>query len=145
MLHCYLRVYIYGFILCVFITVCKFMGISYICCMYMFTVIFSMNSCIYKCIFLITFYIYIFHKSSVCICILIACSSKKICGIAQLDVGYVTLCFHRENTRVLWHNVAWHGWPGTLHHPILMVLNIFLEKYWDFRQRETLIYILIWC
>jgi hypothetical protein len=29
----------YGFILCVFITVCIFMGISYICCMYTFIVI----------------------------------------------------------------------------------------------------------
>jgi hypothetical protein len=29
----------YGFILCVFIIVCIFMGITYICCMYMFTVI----------------------------------------------------------------------------------------------------------
>jgi hypothetical protein len=39
MLHYYLRVYFYGFILCVVITVFIFMGIACICCMYMFTVI----------------------------------------------------------------------------------------------------------
>ena len=31
--------YFYGFILCVFTTVFIFMGIAWICCMYMFTVI----------------------------------------------------------------------------------------------------------
>jgi hypothetical protein len=38
--------------------------------------------------------------------ILIACSSKNLCGIAQLDVGYVTVCFTKRTIRVLWRSVA---------------------------------------
>jgi hypothetical protein len=54
---------------------------------------FSMNPCIYIMYLSIYIFIYIcFHRSSMCICILIACSSKSLCGIAQLDVGYVTIC-----------------------------------------------------
>jgi hypothetical protein len=46
--------------------------------------------------------------------ILIACSSKNLCGIAQLDVGYVTVCSTKRTIRVLWHSVARHGCSGTL-------------------------------
>jgi hypothetical protein len=58
-------------------------------------------------------YVYIlyimFHKSSVCIC-LIACSSKNLCGIAQLDVGYVTVC-SAERTKEF-SGVAWPDMGG---------------------------------
>jgi hypothetical protein len=39
-------------------------------------------------------YIFIYNASArvLCVYILIACSSKNLCGIAQLDVGYVTVC-----------------------------------------------------
>jgi hypothetical protein len=46
--------------------------------------------------------------------ILIACSFKNLCGIAQLDVGYVTICSVERTIRVLWHSVARNGWSGTL-------------------------------
>jgi hypothetical protein len=34
----------------------------------------------------------IFHARFLCVYVLIACSSKHLCGIAQLDAGYVTVC-----------------------------------------------------
>jgi hypothetical protein len=46
--------------------------------------------------------------------ILIECSSKNLCGIAQLDVGHVTICSAERTTTVLWCSVAQHGWMGTL-------------------------------
>jgi hypothetical protein len=46
--------------------------------------------------------------------ILIACSSKNLCGIAQLDVGYVTVCFAERIVRVIWCSMAQHGWLGML-------------------------------
>ena len=49
---------------------------------------------------------------------LIAYSSKNLCGIAQLDVGYVTVCSAERTKRVLWHSVAQHGWSGTLQYGI---------------------------
>jgi hypothetical protein len=37
---------------------------------------------------------FIYNASArvLCVYILIACSSKNLCGIAQLDTGYVTVC-----------------------------------------------------
>ena len=37
---------------------------------------------------------FIYNASArvLCVYILIACSSKNVCGIAQLDVGYVIVC-----------------------------------------------------
>jgi hypothetical protein len=63
-----------------------------------------MNLCIYICICLFTFYIYVSTRV-LCVYILIACSSKNLCGIAQLDVGYVTVC-STERTKVFSH-VSW--------------------------------------
>jgi hypothetical protein len=89
MLHCYLRVYFYGFILCVVYNCIYIYGY----CMYMLHVYvycyFSMNPCIYI-MYLSVYLLYIkFRKSSVCICF--NCMQfKNLCGIAQLDVGYVT-------------------------------------------------------
>ena len=37
-----------------------------------------------------------------CVYVLIACSSKILCGIAQLDAGYVTVC-SAERTKVFSH------------------------------------------
>jgi hypothetical protein len=37
-------------------------------------------------------FIYKVYAIVLCVYVLIACSSKKLCGIAQLDVGYVTVC-----------------------------------------------------
>jgi hypothetical protein len=47
--------------------------------------------------------------------VLIACSSKNLCGISQLDVGYVTVC-STERNKVFSH-VSWPclGGGGTLH------------------------------
>jgi hypothetical protein len=39
-----------------------------------------------------------------CVYVLIACSSKKLCGIAQLDVGYVTVWYQRMKA---FSGVAW--------------------------------------
>ena len=49
-----------------------------------------------------------------CVYILIACSLKNLCGIAQYDVGFVTICSTERTIRVLWRSVARHGWSGTL-------------------------------
>jgi hypothetical protein len=66
MLHYYLCVYFYGFSCVWFIPIFIFMGISCLCCMYMFTVISSMNLCITECICL--FYVlYIKFRKSFCV------------------------------------------------------------------------------
>jgi hypothetical protein len=68
--------------------------------------------------YLFVYVLYInFRKSFVCIH-LIACCSKNLCGIAQLDVGYVTIC-SAERTRAF-SRVAWpgHECSGTLQHGI---------------------------
>jgi hypothetical protein len=70
---------------------------------------FSMNPCIYsKCIFHVyILYIYKVLARVLCVYVLIACSSKNLCGIAQLDVGYVIVCsipigyLPRENESIL--------------------------------------------
>jgi hypothetical protein len=55
--------------------------------------------------YLSVYIIYIcFRKSSMCI-YLIACGSKNLCGIAQLDAGYVTVC-STKRTKVFSH-VSW--------------------------------------
>jgi hypothetical protein len=59
---------------------------------------FCVNLCIYRCICMFTFYIYVSARA-LCVYILIACSSKILSGIAQLDVGYVTVC-SAERTKV---------------------------------------------
>ena len=44
-----------------------------------------------------------------CVYILIACSSKNGCGIAELDVGYVTVCSTERMkafSRVSWPNLG---------------------------------------
>jgi hypothetical protein len=61
---------------------------------------FSVNLCIYRCICMFTFYIYVSARV-LCVYILIACSSKNLCGIAQLDTGYVTVCSAERTVRVL--------------------------------------------
>jgi hypothetical protein len=48
---------------------------------------------------------------ALCVYNLIACSSKNLCGIAQLDVGYVTVCStKREHKEFL--GVALSGMDG---------------------------------
>jgi hypothetical protein len=37
-------------------------------------------------------YVYCYFSMNLCIYVLIACSSKNLCGIAHLDDGYVTVC-----------------------------------------------------
>jgi hypothetical protein len=63
MMHCYLHVYFHGFILCVVMLVCIFMGISCICCMYMFTVIFM-----YLQMYLYVYVLYIMLPQDFCVC-----------------------------------------------------------------------------
>jgi hypothetical protein len=78
-----------------------------------------MNLCIYSMYFsvyviYIYIYIYIFTRF-LCVYILIACSSKNLCGIAQLDARYATVCSVERNK--VFSHVSWpdHGWPGKLH------------------------------
>jgi hypothetical protein len=57
-----------------------------------------------------TFYIDMFPQE-LCVYILIACSSKNLCGIAQLDVRYVTVCSAegmKVFSRVSWPDLC--GW-----------------------------------
>jgi hypothetical protein len=68
---------------------------------------FSVNPCIYRCIWLFTFYIYVSTRV-LCVYILIVCNSKNLCGIAQLDTGYVTVC-SVERTKDF-SGVAWPTW-----------------------------------
>jgi hypothetical protein len=75
---------------------------------------FIMNPCIYRCIFLFTFYIFIFTRV-LCVYILIACSSKNLCGIAQFGCWVCYNMFRREKERVLSCIVARPRWLGTLH------------------------------
>jgi hypothetical protein len=56
------------------------------------------------------FYIYIYSARVMCVYILIACSSKNLCGIAQLDDGYVIVCFV-ERMKTFSH-VSWPGLGG---------------------------------
>jgi hypothetical protein len=70
---------------------------------------FSMNSCIYVKYLSVTFYIYVSARA-LCVYNLIACSSKNLCGIAQYDVGFVTVC-SAERTKVF-SGVAWPGMDG---------------------------------
>jgi hypothetical protein len=65
-------------------------------------------------VFICLHFIYNASARVLCVYILNACSSKILCGIAQLDVGYVTVCFAERTIRVLWHSVARHGWMRTL-------------------------------
>ena len=126
MLHCYLLAYFYALLLtclflwviiCAVITVFIFMGIYCICCMYMFTII-SVWIGAFTDVFVCLHFIYNASARVMCEYILIAYSSKILCGIAQLDTGYVTVCSTERTVRVLWHSVAWNGWLRMLHpHP----------------------------
>jgi hypothetical protein len=71
---------------------------------------FSVNPCIYI-MYLSIYVLYIYISARVlCVYILIACSSKNLCGIAQLDVGYVTVC-SAERMKVF-SCVSWPGMGG---------------------------------
>jgi hypothetical protein len=70
---------------------------------------FIVNPCIYICIWLFTFYIYVSSRF-LCVYILIACSSKNLCGIAQLDTGYVTVCSVERMKE--FYGIAWPGMDG---------------------------------
>jgi hypothetical protein len=72
---------------------------------------FNANLCIYRCICLFTFFIYISARV-LCVYILIACISKNLCGIAQLDAGYVRTCSverKKKFSRVSWLNLSGQG------------------------------------
>jgi hypothetical protein len=70
---------------------------------------FSVNPCIYKCIWFFMFYIYVSTRVP-CVYILIACSSKILCSIAQLDTGYVTVCSTERMKE--FSSVAWPSMDG---------------------------------
>jgi len=74
---------------------------------------FNVNPCNYGCICMFMF-IYNASAKFMCVYILIAYSSKNLCGIAQLDAGYVTVCFAERTIRVPWRRVVQHGWLGML-------------------------------
>jgi hypothetical protein len=53
-------------------------------------------------------YIYVSARA-LCVYILIACSSRKLCGIAQMDVGYIIVCSverRRELSGVVWPDLG---------------------------------------
>ena len=64
---CYICLYIYGY--------CPHMLHVYVYCY------FHVNPCIYRCICMFTFYIYVSARA-LCVYILIGCSSKNLSGIA---------------------------------------------------------------
>jgi hypothetical protein len=74
---------------------------------------FGVNPCSYTCICLFMFYIYVLAKA-LCVYILIACSSKKFMWHSLVGCWVCYSMFRRENMRVIWCSVAWHGWSGTL-------------------------------
>jgi hypothetical protein len=63
-----------------------------------------MNLCIYK-MYLFVCFIYNVSKEFRVYIFLIACSSKNLCGIAQLGAGYVTVC-SAERIKAFFH-VSW--------------------------------------
>jgi hypothetical protein len=115
--NCVINLHVALLFACLFLWVYPMCGYNCLCsygyCLYMLHLCvyfyFSMNLC--NCIMHLSIYvIYIkFCNSYVCIC-LISCSSKHLCGIAQLDVGYVTIC-SIERTKVFF-GVAWPGMGG---------------------------------
>jgi hypothetical protein len=76
--------------------------------------LFQYESCAFTDVFVCLRFIYNASARVLCVYILIACSSKIVCGIAQLDVGYVTVCSAERIKE--FSGVAWpeHGWSGTL-------------------------------
>jgi hypothetical protein len=70
---------------------------------------FGVILCIYRCICLFMFYIYVSTRA-LCVYILIPCNSKNLCDIAQLDVGYVTVC-SAERMKAF-SSVAWPSMGG---------------------------------
>jgi hypothetical protein len=81
---------------------------------------FSVNLCIYRCICMFTFYIYVFTRA-LCVYVLISCSSKNLCGIDQLDVGYVRVC-SVERTQLL-SLVSWPNLGGRRHYNMVSELQ----------------------
>jgi hypothetical protein len=75
---------------------------------------FSVNSHIYRCICLFMFYICMllqeFHVHMYFNCMQL----EKLCGIAQLVVGYAIVCSAKRTRVFLWCSVARPGWPGML-------------------------------
>jgi hypothetical protein len=70
-----------------------------------------MNPCIYI-MYLFVYVLYIISARVLCVYVLIACSSKNLCGIAQLDVGYVTVCSAermKEFSHVSWPDLGGRG------------------------------------
>jgi hypothetical protein len=47
-------------------------------------------------------------------CIFNCMQLENLCGIAQLDVGYVIVCSAERTKRFIWRSVARHGWPVML-------------------------------
>jgi hypothetical protein len=113
MLHYYLHVYFYGFILCVVIIVCIFMGISYICLLS-----FSYESMHLHMYFPVMLYIYIYiHKSFVCL--YFNCMQfKKFMWLSSIGCWVCYSMFHEENESILSRIVSRPGWPRTLQYGI---------------------------
>jgi hypothetical protein len=68
---------------------------------------------VFVCLLYIYIYIYVSARA-LCVYILFACSSKNLCGKAQLDARYVTVCSAERAVRVLWCCVDRHGWSRML-------------------------------
>jgi hypothetical protein len=97
---------------------------------------FGVISCIYKCFCLFMFYIYVFTRV-LCVYILIACSSKNLCDIAQLDVGYVTEC-SAERTKVF-SSIAWPDMGGWGHYTLSQIPLIFLVMPFQTNLRKKIL------
>jgi hypothetical protein len=59
---------------------------------------FNVNPCIYRCICLFMLYIYVSARA-LRVYILISCSSKNLCGIAQFGCWVCYNMFHREKKK----------------------------------------------
>jgi hypothetical protein len=67
--------------------------------------------------YLVVYVLYIKLPQELCVYICFNCMhfKKYLCGITQLDVGYVTICFVERMVKFLWRSVAHHGWSRMLH------------------------------
>jgi hypothetical protein len=86
----------------------------------MFIVI-SVRICVFIDVFGCLRFIYMLSQEFCVYIFLIACSSKNLCGIAQLDTGYVTVC-STERTKEL-SGVAWHDMDGRGHYNMVSELQ----------------------
>jgi hypothetical protein len=107
---------------------CLFLWVIPVCVACIFLLSLCMNLCFCIMYFSDLIYIYIkFHKIFCVHILLFIYSSKMLCGIAQLDVGDVTIWYHSMKV-FRWHDLAWVVGYVTLQVQWNCRPNIFLEN-----------------